>query len=970
MLPFLKRINFNIYSLTILFKTYSLFLILPYYVLSSDILFNDSSYISTNPGVGQFRLYYNGKVAPIFISSEEYTGVVYATRNLQKDIKEVTGKEPRIFFDSVNHYKEIVIIGTIGKNKIIDEILKNNNIDTSVINGKWESYIICVIDKPIKNVDRALIIVGSDKRGTIYGIYDLSEKIGVSPWYWWADVPIKKKKSIFINSGVFITSEPKVKYRGIFINDEAPALTGWAYEKFGGFNHKFYTKVFELILRLKGNFLWPAMWGKSFFTDDTLNPKLADEYGVVIGTSHHEPLMRAHVEWGKGPGTWNYQINEDTLKIFWSEGIKRMKNYESIITLGMRGDGDEPMTDETNIELLQRIVRDQRKIITDVTGKEITSIPQVWALYKEVQDYYDKGMRVPDDVILLLCDDNWGNIRKLPKLNEKPHPGGYGIYYHFDYVGDPRNYKWLNTNQISRVWEQMKLAYEYGVDKIWIVNVGDIKPMEFPIHFFLTLAWNPDKINAEDLLPFTFHWSENQFGKKYAKDIAEIINDYTRYNSRRKPELLSPNTYSLIHFREFERVVDDYNKLLVKAEKIYKLIPPKYKDAYFQLVLHPVKACANLNEMYYWTGKNHLYAQQGRIKTNKIANLVYKLFKKDSAISYYYNKVLSNGKWNHMMDQTHISYSYWQQPEKDTVPKTEKIKVLQKSDMGVALEGSDKALKDNNDQGYLPEFDVFNDQKYYIEIFNLGTIAFNYKILSENPCIIIDKPTGKIIDEKRVFVSIDWNKAPIGKNLFPVFIYGPKNKKITVFVPIFKISDEEKKNIEGYVESNGYISIEAEKYQREINSDKVKWLKIPFIGRTLSGVSVTPSKVIIDSPGNSTPHLEYDLYLFSKGEVTVKVYLSPTINFLNNIGLRYAVSIDNEPPQIINIHSNYDYEKWKKYVADNINIKISKHKINSTGKNTLKFWLVDPGIVLQKIVIETSEEKPCYLGPPESVFIN
>jgi hypothetical protein len=307
---------------------------------------------------------------------------------------------------------------------------------------------------------------------------------------------------------------------------------------------------------MKGNFLWPAMWGEAFYDDDALNPKLADEFGVVIGTSHHEPMMRAHDEWRRyGKGAWNYEKNDSVLKEFWQKSIKRMKSYESLVTVGMRGDGDEPMSQNANISLLERIVEDQRQILGNVTGKDVSTIPQVWALYKEVQEYYDKGMRVPDDITLLLCDDNWGNIRKLPKVTDPPRSGGYGIYYHYDYVGGPRNYKWLNTNQISRVWEQMHLAHEYGANRLWIVNVGDIKPMEFPIEFFLDYAWNPDAWPAEFLPEYTKLWSERQFGQKHAKEIADILTRYTQFNSRRKPELLSPETYSLSNYHEAETVV-------------------------------------------------------------------------------------------------------------------------------------------------------------------------------------------------------------------------------------------------------------------------------------------------------------------------------------------------------------------------------------------------------------------------------
>ena len=450
-----------------------------------------ASYVSSKFTNGDFTLSASGSSAPWYGSSKDYPGVILVLKQLQTDVTNVTGAKPEISIDKIPSAKEIVIAGTIGKNPVIDQLIKEKKLNVDDISGKWETFLITVIEKPFPNVDRALIIAGSDKRGTIYGMYDLSSQIGVSPWYWWADVPVKKLSNIYILPGRHSLGEPKVKYRGIFLNDEAPALTGWVHEKFGDFNSKFYVHVFELLLRLKGNFLWPAMWNNSFDTDDTLNPKLANEYGIVMGTSHHEPMMRAWKEWeraGHGRGSWDYSKNKKALQEYWKEGIERTKNYEEIVTLAMRGDGDEAMSPDANVSLLEQIVKDQRKILSEVTGKDVTTIPQVWALYKEVQEYYNKGMRVPDDVTLLLCDDNWGNVRKLPKLTDPPRKGGYGMYYHFDFVGGPRCYRWLNTTQIERVWEEMHLSYKYGVDRIWIVNVGDLKPMEFPISFFLDYA--------------------------------------------------------------------------------------------------------------------------------------------------------------------------------------------------------------------------------------------------------------------------------------------------------------------------------------------------------------------------------------------------------------------------------------------------------------------------------------------------
>jgi hypothetical protein len=927
------------------------------------------SYIVSKREAGSFPLCVSGEASPLCVSSKDYAGVVRAGRDLQEDIHRVTGSNPLLLADTLPQSRTIVLIGTLGKNELIERLVKEKKIDVKVIRDKWEAFLIQSVDRPFPGVDHALIIVGSNKRGTIYGVYDLSASIGVSPWYWWADVPVKKQSSLFVLPGTRRYSEPKVKYRGIFINDEAPALSGWAQEKFGTdmFNHKLYEHVFELILRLKGNYLWPAMWGRAFYDDDSLNPKLADEYGVVIGTSHHEPLMRAHDEWRRyGSGKWNYEKNDSTLREFWRQGIKRMDSYESIVTVGMRGDGDEPMTESANVALLQRIVKDQRQILAEVTGKDVTTIPQDWALYKEVQEYYDKGMRVPEDITLLLCDDNWGNIRKIPHLNEAPRQGGYGIYYHFDYVGDPRNYKWLNTNQISRVWEQMHLAYEYNARQIWIVNVGDIKPMEFPISFFLDYAWDPDAWPADRLPEYTRQWAQQQFGKQYARDIADILTTYTRFNSRRKPELLSPETYSLVNYREAETVVAEYNALYEKARRISDALPSEFKDAFYQLVLHPVEACSNLNELYVTVSKNRLYAQQNRAATNSLAQKARELFARDSAITDYYNNVLAGGKWSHMMDQTHIGYTYWQQPEKNSIPEVKEIEVPDAAAMGVAIEGSAESWPNDSVTAVLPEFDPYNRQSYYIEIFNRGKTPFNYTVQSGTPWLHVSSQKGKIERGERLWVSVDWKKVPSGEQRVPVTISGT-GRSVVVQAVINNPLSLKRNEVGGFVASNGYVSMEGEHYTRAVGSSSITWQKIPDLGRTLSAITPVPVTFPTQTPGGNGPHLEYEVFMLSKGAVTVEAYLSPTLNFHNTEGLWYAVSFDDEKPQLVNMHADKSNKMWEQRVANNINVQESKHKISKLGKHVLKFWMVDPGVVLQKLVVDTGGMKSSYLGPPESV---
>ncbi len=926
------------------------------------------SYISNNKQAGAFPLSVAGKSSPLFISGEDFPGAIRALEDLKADIGRVTNAEPQLTVGKKTpKAKEIVLVGTLGKSPLIDQLVKSKKLDVSRIAGKWETHIIQVVEKPMKGVDRALVIAGSDKRGTIFGIYDLSQQIGVSPWYWWADVPVKRQEHLYVLPGVHTKGEPKVKYRGIFINDEAPALSGWAFEKFGGFNSQFYEHVFELILRMKGNYLWPAMWGRQFYVEDTLNPVRAHEYGIVIGTSHHEPMMRAHAEWEHfGEGAWNYKTNKETLQKFWREGIERMGENESFVTIGMRGDGDEAMSDETEISLLERIVDEQRQIIEEVTGKDASETRQVWALYKEVQDYYDEGMRVPDDVMLLLADDNWGNLRKLPALGDTLRKGGYGIYYHFDYVGGPRNYKWINTNPIARVWEQMHLAYQYGANEMWIVNVGDIKPMELPTSFFLDYAWNPEKWPAESLPHYTALWAEQQFGEKFRDEIADMLTKYTMYNGRRKPELLSPDTYSLSNYREAERIVTEYNALAEKAEEIYGLLASEYKDAYYQLVLYPVKASANLNELHITVAKNRMYAEQGRAATNELAEKVKVLFEKDKELSNFYHTEVAEGKWNHMMSQTHISYTYWQQPEKDVLPDTEKVQLPATAEMGVAIEGTAGWWPASKEEALLPEFNGFEKNERFIEIFNRGKEPFEYKVSMDNSWVKVNPAKGKVEQQERVWVSIDWAKAPKGESRVPITITGPDGKEVKVYALIRNPESPKLTDVTGFVESNGYISMEAAHFTKAIASNGIEWKIIPDLGKTLSGVTAFPVTAPEQAPGGDSPHLQYKTHFFSSGEVKVHVYVSPTLNFHNNEGLKYAVSIDDEAPQIVNLHATP--QNWDKDVADNIKILTSNHVLKEAGEHTIKVWMVDPGVVLQKIVIDTGGLKQSYLGPPESFF--
>ena len=611
---------------------------------------------------GDLLINANDKVE-IYMDANDCRGVSYAANALVRDISKVSGSQATI----TSNRKATIIVGTIGHSAAIDQLIKQKRINGNLLKGKREKFIITL-------VDQQLVIAGSDRRGTIYGIYELSQQMGVSPWYDWADVPVEHHDSIFVNKGIYTDGEPAVRYRGIFLNDEAPCLTSWVKNTYGTEygDHRFYQRVFELVLRLRGNMMWPAMWGWAFYADDAENEKTADEMGVVMSTSHHEPMARNHQEYArnrKGWGPWNYQKNKANLQKFFREGIERMKGTEQIVTIGMRGDGDEAMSEEADTRLMTNIINDQRKIIADVTGKKASETPQVWALYKEVQDYYDKGMKVPDDVTLLLCDDNWGNVRRVPNAQERKHKGGWGLYYHVDYVGAPRNSKMLNVTPVQNPWEQLTLAYENGIDRLWILNVGDLKPMEYPISQFMDMAWNPRKYDVNNITRHTRDWCAQQFGESQADEAARILNLVCKYNGRCTPEMLDKNTYSL-EYGEWQEVVNQYLQLEADALRQYNSLPAAYHDAYRQIILFPIEMMSNLHQMYFAQAQNHALYKQNNPKANIWADECERFFKRDSLICDFYNHKMSGGKWNGMMTQKHIGYTSWNDAfEKDTCPE-------------------------------------------------------------------------------------------------------------------------------------------------------------------------------------------------------------------------------------------------------------------------------------------------------------
>ena len=636
--------------------------------------------------VGSLALIRGGRPVAVLVDAGADPAVRHAAEALAGDLGRVAGRPARLVTSPAGFKGPLVVIGVAGTSPTIDALVRAGKVPAADLAGQWEAYRQLVIEHPFPGVPRALVIVGSDRRGAAFGAYDLSDKIGVSPWHWWADVPVARRADLFVTAGAR-RDQPRIKYRGFFINDEDPAFGTWVKANFGGANHRAYAQVFDLLLRLKGNYLWPAMWEpRAFNADDPENMVLADSMGVVMGTSHHEPMTRAHAEWDRDPvgGKWDYAVNAANLRRYWRGGIERLmskgdgRGYEAIVTVGMRGDGDEAMSEGTATKLLETIVADQRRIIADVTGKPAERTPQMWALYKEVQDYYDAGMRVPDDVTLLFSDDNWGQIRRLPEGGDE-RAGGSGVYYHFDYVGGPRNYKWLNTNQIEKTWQQMDLAWQRGARQLWIVNVGDIKPMEFPLSFFMAQAWDPAAMTPAALADYPRDWAANVFGPANGEAIGELVTRYSRYAARRKPELIDAAIFPLgavtkerLDGGEFGSRIAEWDRLGADMRRTGRRIDAPHRAAWFQLVEHPIRAMATLYRLHYAVAWNRRLAAAGDPRANAFADMAEAAFAQDRALAAEYH-ALEGGKWDGMMLQTHIGYSGWQQPPADVMPAVTRV---------------------------------------------------------------------------------------------------------------------------------------------------------------------------------------------------------------------------------------------------------------------------------------------------------
>ncbi len=937
----------------------------------------------------------SGEAAAIFIDpqAEDYAGLRRVADSFTEDIKLVTGIKPAIAAVAGMLRGTVIIAGTVGNNSLIDELVQKGRLDVSEIENKRECFKIQVVEKPLPEVDKAVVVAGSDKRGTIYGIYHISELAGISPWVYWGDVlPERRKELLFSENELsMISGEPSVRYRGFFLNDEWPSLGTWVAGTFGDFNEEFYDKVFQLILRLKGNFLWPAMWSAVFSENGKSSPlanaKLAHEYGIVMGTSHHEPMFRAGEEWKNINGQygskadWDFSTNEEAITRFWEDGLIRNKEFESLITIGMRGEQDSALKGslKKNIELLKKIIKTQKSLLKKHGLEEA---PQVLTIYKEVEKYWygsdtAEGLRywdVLDDVTILLADDNFANVRTLPAKNERCRKSGWGMYYHFDYHGGPRSYEWINTTPLEKVWEQMSMTYDYGVREIWVVNVGDLKPMELPVSYFLDLAydfetWGKNGLNKTR--EYTKRWVSKQFGNAQGDTaidgISAILADYAKMNGARKPEVTYQDTYSCIKYNEAKRVLEKAVDLENRAKQYKELVPENLRAAYYQLVYYPAAASANIVKMQVYAGLNNLYYKSRSVLANHFADLVQECMEADRNMQKYYNEDMSGGKWKGIMSSPHIGYTQWS-PEGWKYPTVKRITPKKRSHMIVDAEGSEPGY--SLDCCELPVFSSLQKESRSVTVSNGGGREFEYLVETDAAWIKVDNKAGIVELGQTIAVTVDWEKVAASTQGFLTISGAGKSVKVKV---VAEVTDTDGLQPMTFVETQGVVSIEAEHTAHRCERSGVEWKTLENYGRTLSSVKMFPSTVSFTSPEDA-PYLEYKIKVNMTSEYILTTYTAPTNNLYEKSRLRYAVAFDGEtaavadalPPEFM--AGSYVNHIWCDAVLDNIHITSTTHRLDK-GVHTLRFYGLDAGLVLQKLVLSREELPKSCFGPCESYYV-
>lgn len=948
-------------------KNYLLLLLLLPQLLLAQIQVSNQ----VHKGVDAFTIANGNSIASIYCDTADYKVVKQSSKLLASDIEQVSGKQPALLNSLTKFRGNLILVGTLGKNKLIDELVSTKKLMVDGIQNEWERYIIQTIDKPFKGVSKALVVVGSDKRGTAYGVFTLSEAMGVSPWYYWADVPIVKNKNLYVKDLTFLSKAPTVKFRGIFLNDEDWGLHPWAAKNIdpevGDIGPKTYEKVFELLLRLKGNMVAPAMHEctKAFFTVPG-NMEMADDYGIIVTTSHCEPLLYNNAsEWDKKKqGEWNYATNKGEIVKTLENRVKQAHQNDNIYTIALRGMHDEGMkggSDAEKLKMLDEAIKDQRGLLTKYITKPLGEIPQIFVPYKEVLGLYEKGLEVPDDISIVWPDDNYGYIKKLSNANEQKRKGGSGVYYHLSYLGWPNDYLWLNTTHPALMYAEMHKAYSLGATNYWLVNVGDIKPGEMGMQLFLDMAWDFDRFSFNTINNYQVNQLASIFGKKYEQDFKYILDRYYYHGFTRKPEYMTwdwrwnslytldkvlDTELSFVNYGEAESRLNDYIEISAKAETILQALPEELKPSFFQLVYYPVKGATLYNNEMLIGQKNRWYAKQGRSLTNQLADEV-KLYHDSLAmITAQYNNLLG-GKWSGMM----TAPGFLPQPQ---LSPTQKIDLSKNTDdAAVFVEGQST---DSIESVALPTFYNCNGDRYFFEVYNKGANPIAWRASASEPWIKMDAQKGETSTQSRIYVAIDWNLVPAGKNANGRILvsYGKRSKSIEVSA-IRQPEGLEKL----FVENNGTIGIKPTAFHRKKELGGIQFQMIDGLGYANAALQL--GNATFDSGEGS--YVEYDFYAFEAGDITIQTYMLPLFAKDKSHSTQYAVQLDGGA-MVTHHNDTKEYStEWAANVLRNTALNKAAFQLNNPGKHTLRIICVDPGMILQKIVIDLGGLKDSYLGP-------
>jgi hypothetical protein len=928
---------------------------------------------ATGMPLDPFDVVNEGVAVDIYVDSADHAAVLRAVGDLQADVKRVSGVSPDIENTLAGVSPRAILVGTLGQSPVIDDLVSQGKLDAAGLTGKWESFVIQAVSEPVPGVSRALVIAGSDRRGTIYGIYDVSQAIGVSPWYWWADVEPTVSSRVTVEGALRTQGEPSIKYRGIFLNDEEN-FTAWSALKMDSgkkVGPETYEKVFELLLRLKANFLWPAMHAASdAFNHYPENAKNADEYGIVIGSSHPEMLLRNNVkEWepwatSHGNPVYDYSVNPDALHDYWDERVAQNAQYENGYSIGMRGVHDSglvaanaPSTDQ-KITLMQQIFADQRGILAEHVDPDPTKIFQVFTPYKEVLTLYNAGLQVPDDVTILWAEDNHGYLRQIPNDSERQRAGGAGVYYHLSYYGDPISYLWVNTTPLTLVREELRKAYDAGASRLWVINVGDLKPSEIALEFTMQLAWRIDDWTESNVADFVAALAERDFGAASKQEIADIVMQYYQINIARRPEFMNKKVYSLVNYGdEGQRRLDELTDLLARATAVSDSLPTTKRDAFYEMVLYPLRASQLTMQKYIAAAKTDLFAGQGRTasvsKQRQLATAAYDTIQSDLL---YYNDTLAGGKWQRMMN-----------PYIDSLPKIEGMPALAAapapaagSALGVAFEGQTSGA-----ESVSLGFSVYTQDVRFVDIFTKGSAGFSWTATPSDSWIEVSKSSGSLSDEERIQVSIDWKAVPLGRSTGTLTISGASSSK-AITVEVSNPMSPRPEEVDGYIEANGYVAIEAEHFHESVSRGGAEWRVLKQLGRSGDSVKVFPdvSPSVTADHASAAAELDYKIYFFSTGTFTVTVFRIPTLN--TNGSCRLALALDSAAAQTLRGADATDDPTWSTNVIEQIEKLSTTIEVTTPGYHTLRIWKVDPSIAIDRIVIDTGGLRASYLGPPES----